>query len=250
MDDNEMTDPDETVDVAIAGGGGAGTAAGHHHDHESGGRHGPDPDTLLDRAFWDDWYRQKDRMWSGHPNPHLVTDAAGLVPGRALDIGAGEGADAIWLAEQGWEVTAVDIAALALDRGRAEAERRGPDVAGRIRWQAADITEWSPAPAAHDLVTLQFVHLTSPERAVGFPGCIAAVAPGGTLLIVGHHPSDLETDIGRWPDLDRFFTAEHLAADLGDGWEVVTAEARPRPATDPEGREITIHDSVLVARRH
>jgi thioredoxin reductase/SAM-dependent methyltransferase len=222
---------------------------GHGHDHGHGGGHGPGPDVELDQAFWEDWYAQKEQIWSGNPNPHLVTDTADLTPGRALDIGAGEGADAIWLAEQGWEVTAVDIAALALDRGRAEATRREPSVAGRVDWLAADITRWSPTPKAYDLVTLQFVHLTSAERAVGFPGCYEAVAPGGTLLVVGHDMSDLDTSAGRWPDDDRFFTAEELAADLGDGWDVTTAESRPRTMVDAEGREITIHDAVLVARR-
>ena len=163
-------------------------------------------------------------------------------------MGAGEGADAIWLAEQGWDVTAVDIASLPLERGRAEAERRSASVAGRITWLPADITEWTPDPGSYDLVTLQFVHLTRDERAVGFRGCADAVAPGGTLLIVGHHPSDMEAGVGRWPDLDRFFTAEQLADDLDDGFEVVVADARPRTASH-DGQEMHINDTVLVARR-
>jgi len=93
------------------------------------------------------------------------------------------------------------------------------------------------------------VHLTPAERAVGFRGCAEAVAPGGTLLIVGHHPSDLEGRANRWPDLDRFFTPEDLATDLGPDWEVVATDTRPRTATDPDGNEMPIHDSVLVARR-
>ena len=131
---------------------------------------------VMDQAFWDGWYAQTDQVWSGDPNPWLVAEAGGLTPGRALDVGAGEGADALWLAEQGWEVTAVDIAALALDRGRAEATRRGGDVAGRIDWHPADVTTWAPPAGAFDLVTLQFVHLTAAERAVAYPACAAAVA--------------------------------------------------------------------------
>jgi SAM-dependent methyltransferase len=169
---------------------------------------------VIDKAFWEEWYAQKDQVWSGDPNPQLVADAAGLTPGRALDIGAGEGADAIWLAERGWDVTAVDIASLPLERGRAEAERRGRGIAERITWVVADVTDRLPEPAGYDLVTLQFVHLTPAERAVAFPACAAAVAPGGTLLVVGHHPSDMATGVGRWPALDRFLTAEDLAADL------------------------------------
>ena len=204
---------------------------------------------VMDQAFWDGWYAQTDQVWSGDPNPWLVAEASELTPGRALDVGAGEGADALWLAEQGWEVTAVDIAALALDRGRAEATRRGGDVAGRIDWHPADVTTWAPPAGAFDLVTLQFVHLTAAERAVAYPACAAAVAAHGTLLVVGHDHSDLDTTAGRWDLPDRFFTAAELARDLGEEWKVVIAEARPRPATDPEGREITVHDTVLVARR-
>ena len=170
----------------------------HDHDHDHGqGHQAPGPDTVMDKAFWEDWYAQKDQVWSGNPNPHLLADTSGLTPGRALDVGAGEGADAIWLAEQGWEVTAVDIASLPLERGRVEAERRGEGRADRITWLAADITEWAPEAAAYDLVTLQFVHLTTAERAVGFRRCFDAVAPGGTLLVVGHHPSDMEAGVGR-----------------------------------------------------
>ena len=223
-----------------------GLEAEGHHGH---GQHGPGPDTVIDRAFWEDWYAQRDQVWSGDPNPHLLTDTTGLTPGRALDVGAGEGADAIWLSEQGWQVTAVDIAALPLERGRAEAERRGGDVADRITWRPADITEWEPPTGTYDLVTLQFVHLTATERAIGFRHGADAVAPGGTLLIVGHHPSDLESGIGRWPDLDRFFTPEQLVDDLDDGWDVLVAEARGRTATAPNGTPLSIHDTVLLARR-
>ncbi len=234
------------VETALAG---ADHGQSHGHDHGQGhGQHGPGPDTVIDRAFWEDWYAQKDQIWSGNPNPQLVADTAALAPGRALDVGAGEGADAIWLAEQGWEVTAVDIASLPLERGRAEAERRSPSVAGRITWLPADITDWTPEPGSYDLVTLQFVHLTRDERAVGFRSCADAVAPGGTLLIVGHHPSDMDAGVGRWPDIDRFFTAEQLADDLDDGFEVVVADARPRTASH-DGQEMHINDTVLVARR-
>ena len=110
--------------------------------------------------------------------------------------------------------------------------------------------EWQPLPeGAFDLVSLQFMHFSVEDRVPLFARCAAAVAPGGTLQIVGHHPSDLDTTVGRWPMPDRFYTADELAASLDAGWTVLAADVRPRQTTDAEGRPVTIHDAVLVARR-
>jgi len=204
----------------------------------------------MDQSLWDERYRAAHRVWSGNPNPHLVTETSGLTPGRALDVGAGEGADAIWLAERGWTVTALDFSSVALEKARAHAEERGAELAGRITWLHADLNVWQPPARAFDLVTLHFMHLASAERGPIYRGLAAAVAPGGTLLVVGHHPSDLETTARRPRDPDRLFTAEEIVGDLGDGWTIAAAEARPRPATDPDGNAITVHDAVLVARRN
>ena len=125
------------------------TSTTHDHDHgHGGGGHGPGPDAVLDHDFWEGWYAERDQVWTGNPNPALVDEAAGLAPGRALDIGAGEGGDAIWLAARGWTVTAVDIAETACERGRQAAEGAGADIAGRITWQAADIVTWAPPARA------------------------------------------------------------------------------------------------------
>ncbi len=203
---------------------------------------------VMDQAFWDARYAAADQVWSGNPNPHLITDTAGLEPGRALDVGAGEGADAVWLAEQGWSVTALDISTVALDRGRREAERRG--VAERIEWTHLDILA-SPLPdGPFDLVALHFMHFGPADRTPLFERCIDAVAPGGMLQIVAHHPSDLETTVRRPKVPEFFYTADDVAALLDDDWTVIAADARPREATDPEGRSVTIHDTVLVARRN
>jgi len=221
--------------------------ADHDHDHRHDG-HGPGPGTVLDRAFWESWYAERDQVWTGNPNPALVDEAAELTPGRALDIGAGEGGDAIWLAERGWTVTAVDIAETACERGRRAAESAGADIAGRITWQAADIVTWAPPARAFDLVAVHYVHLTDDERPTAYAACAEAVAPGGTLLIVGHHPGDMEDASQQWGE-NRFFTAEQLASELDDGWDLVAADARLRPHRDPDGNERTIRDTVLVARR-
>lgn len=204
---------------------------------------------IRDEAFWDERYRSASKVWSGKPNPQLVARVASLAPGSALDVGAGEGADAAWLAGRGWKVTALDISSVALERGRAHAAELGAEIAGRITWLHADVTGWEPPARAFDLVSIHFLHLPSAERTPLYLRLAGAVAPGGVLLVVGHHPSDLQTTVKRPPDPDLLFTAEELAAELPDGWDVLAREASPRTATDPDGETVTVHDAVLFARR-
>ncbi len=205
---------------------------------------------MINEHFWDERYRSASALWSGSPNPQLVAEAADLAPGAALDAGCGEGADALWLAERGWRVTAVDFSAVALERGAAQAVERGADVARRIEWLHEDLTAWVPAAASYDLVSAQFMHLPKRPREALFRALAAAVASGGSLLIVGHHPSDLQTAIPRPPLPELFFTASDVAALLDPhGWDIVVSAARERAATDPAGRTVTIHDAVLRARR-
>ncbi|MDQ2677298.1 MAG: FAD-dependent oxidoreductase [Actinomycetota bacterium] len=204
---------------------------------------------VMDRAFWEQRYSASDRVWSGNPNPQLVAEATELTPGTALDVGAGEGADSIWLATQGWTVTAVDISSVALDKGRVESEARGADIAGRIAWVQADLTDgWVP-PARYDLVSAQFMHLPPEHRLPLYERLAAAVAPGGHLLIVGHHPDDMSTSMHRPTVASMYFTAEQLADTLGEGWEVLVTDARSRGTVDPDGHDTVIRDAVLLARR-
>jgi SAM-dependent methyltransferase len=206
---------------------------------------------MFDEQFWEERYRSRTAIWSKRPNPQLVSEAADLAAGAALDVGSGEGADACWLAARGWQVTAVDFATTALRRGAAHADALGADLAGRIRWVHADLTTWVPAAGVFDLVSAQFMHLPAAQRRVLFARLATSVAPGGTLLAVGHHPSDLRTTMPRPPMADLYFTAEEVGDTLDSGeWDVLAADARPRSAEDPEGREVTIHDTVLRARRH
>ncbi|HWG73562.1 MAG TPA: class I SAM-dependent methyltransferase [Acidimicrobiales bacterium] len=208
-------------------------------------------DAVTNQAFWDDRYRSSSALWSGQPNPHLVSEAVDLVAGVALDVGCGEGADAIWLAERGWQVTALDLSTVALERGEAQALERGADMASRITWLHADLGEWVPPAARYDLVSVQFMHLPTEPRQALFRRLSAAVAPGGFLLIVGHHPSDLQTTAKRPRSADLLFTAGDVAAGLdAHGWEVIVSAARERDAVDPDGRAVTVHDAVLSARRH
>ena len=212
--------------------------------------HTPDVTGLFTQEFWDERYRSADRIWSGNPNPRLVEHVAGLTPGTALDVGCGEGADAIWLAARGWHVTGIDVSTVALDRAATRAAEAGEEVAARIRWQQGDLMSWDPAPLQFDLVSAQFLHLPPPARESLFRRLAAAVRPGGTFLFVGHHPSDLETTVGRWNLPELFFTADEIAAALNpDGWQIIVAGAPERQTLDPDGRPITIRDAVLRARR-
>jgi SAM-dependent methyltransferase len=203
----------------------------------------------FDQAFWDDRYRSHEALWSSNPNPHLVAEVAGLTPGTALDVGCGEGADAIWLAGHGWQVTAVDISAVALERAAGRAVGAGAGIAGRVTWLHHDLTDWEP-PHPYDLVSSQYFHLPSVPRRALLTRLEAAVAPGGTLLIVGHHPSDMHTTVHRPQMPDLFYTGDEIAEQLdSDRWDVVHNTASARTATDPEGRSVTVHDTVLRATR-
>ena len=206
--------------------------------------------TIFERDAWEQRYQARPSIWSGNPNPQLVAEATDLPAGRALDVGSGEGADAIWLAARGWRVTATDISTTALERAATHARTAGDEVAARITWLQADLREQPPAAAGFDLVSAQFMHLPGEPRRELFARLAAAVAPGGTLLIVGHHPSDLRTTAARMHFPEMMYTAEEVAAALDPGhWQVLTTAARPRTATDLAGNEIAIQDAVLVARR-
>ncbi len=195
--------------------------------------------------IWDERYLAADRLWSGRPNPQLVTEAAGMPPGEALDVGCGEGADAIWLAGRGWRVTGVDVSGVALER----AARHAADGDG-VTWLRVDLTAWTP-PARHfDLVNVQFLQAPQPERGDTLIAVAAAVRPGGVLLVVGHSPRDLELGLRR-PRPELLFTADEVSAAVTaePGWKVLVCESRPRQASHPDGGTVTVHDEVVSLLR-
>ena len=202
------------------------TVGGHVHEE-----HPTDP-----AEFWEDFYRPGHQPWSGRPNQALVTELTDQpVPvggGRALDLGCGAGADAIWLAQQGWTVTGVDISASALDHAAAEAETAG--VADRIEWLQHDLDGGLP-DGTWDLVAAAYLH--SPvelQREKVLRRAAAAVAPGGTLIVIGHQdPGSRQPD----PPVDVTFpTADDVLASLDlDGWTVERAEALQVEVASPEG---------------
>jgi len=185
-------------------------------------------------------------VWSGNPNPQLVAEVSAMTPGRALDIGSGEGADAIWLAQQGWQVTGLDFSQVALDRSAAHAEEVG--VGASIQWLHGDLRTWSAGAERWDLVTSQFMHQPFGGMVPITRTLADAVAPGGTLLIVGHHPGDVETGL-RWSIGGALFTPEELLPALeADAWQVTT-EIRDREVPGPDGNLVTVRDSLVLAQR-
>ncbi|WP_226365133.1 cyclopropane-fatty-acyl-phospholipid synthase family protein [Pseudonocardia sp. ICBG162] len=199
-------------------------------------------------AFWDAHYDTRPQIWSGDANAALVAEAADLPAGRALDVGCGEGGDAVWLAARGWRVDAVDVSPVAVERARAAVERAG--WADAVTLTASDLRSDPPAAGVYDLVNAQFLHLPPDVRRPLYAALADAVAPGGTLLLVLHHPRDLAAGIPRPPEPELFPDEHELAGALDpDRWEVLVADARPRPVTLPDGSTVTGHDAVVRARR-
>lgn len=208
--------------------------------HEHHGEHG---ETEYTQEFWDERYGSADRIWSGRPNTQLVAQVTDLAPGDALDVGSGEGADAIWLASRGWRVTAVDVSAVALDRAAQVAMAAG--LQSLISWEQRDMLSWDPGQARFDLVSAQFMHLPRPAQDSMHTRLAAAVRPGGTLLIVGHLHDELHAHIA-----PRFRPAEDIAAALDpDAWQIIVATAIDRSGTGPDGEPVLLSDSVLRAVR-
>ena len=164
-------------------------------------------------------------------------------------MGCGEGADAIWLARSGWQVVAADISGVALERGARHARDSGPEVPERIEWRQVDLLASPPEPDSFDLVSAQFMQLPPEPRERLFTALMASVRRGGTLLVVGHHVSDLAAGVHRPPMPELFYSPEQIAALLDDSWTVDVGAVRPRPASNPDGAEVTVHDTVLAATR-
>jgi len=198
---------------------------------------------------WEEHYGEREPVWSGRVNVWLAELVEPMTPGRALDLGCGEGADAMWLAEHGWHVTAVDISRTALDRAAADAVAR--NLADRIDFQRHDLTESFP-DGAFDLVSAQYLHSTVPlDRARLLRRAADAVAPGGTMLIVDHGAappwaSKLDHHHHEFPSAEQVVSLLNL--DDAE-WDRVRVEAVERDAVGPEGQHAVLTDNVMVLRR-
>jgi SAM-dependent methyltransferase len=199
-----------------------------------------------DDREWDTRYARADRVWSGRPNGSLVAELPGAGSGRALDVGCGEGADAIWLAQRGWRVTALDVSQVALERGRLAAEEAGAE----IEWVHAGLVDAGLPPRSFDLVSVHYPALRRTPGGDAVRAMLEAVAPGGTLLVVHHADVNREHALARGFDPEDYVSSGDVAAALDEGWDVEVQEQRARdvpPSGSGSGHHVD--DLVLRARR-
>ena len=205
----------------------------------------PGPEDFFEPAGWEQRYAGEGSMWSGRPNPQLVAEVTALTPGTALDVGCGEGGDVIWLAQQGWHVTGADFAAAGLERAARHAAEAG--VADRTDWWQVDAREIVADGRAYDLVATHFLHPPDGGMAEVTRRLTELVALGGHLLVVGHAPSHVHSQLD---DSHRraMFVAADLVPALPADFEALVVEQRPR-RVERDGTTYDIEDSTLLARR-
>jgi len=193
---------------------------------------------------WNERYASTDLVWGVAPNRFVAEELGDLPPGRGLDLACGEGRNAIWLAQRGWRVTAVDFAAVAIEKGRKLAASEGVDV----DWRVEDVTAWTPAPGAFDLVCIAYLQLAAHQRAQAFERAAAAVAPRGTFFVVAHDSRNLTDGHGGPQDAGVLYTAGDVVGFL-DGFEVVRAGEVFRTLTRADGTNVEAIDCLVRAVR-
>lgn len=191
------------------------------------------------RGMWDERYAAKGHLWGAEPNVFLVEIAGDVAPGTALDLGCGQGRNAIWLASRGHTVTGLDFSAVAIDQAREIAAESGIDVS----FEAVDLSAWEPGGEVWDLVLLTYVHMIEERRRTVHAAAANAVAPGGRIVIIAHHLDNLEHGVGGPPIPELLFTEEQLAGDFAD-FQIERNERVIRPTEN--GDDI---DIVFVARK-
>ncbi|WP_316525823.1 class I SAM-dependent methyltransferase [Kitasatospora brasiliensis] len=170
----------------------------------------------MDSQDWDDRYAASELVWGVEPNRWVVREMAGHTPGHALDLAAGEGRNAIWLAAQGWEVTGLDFSAVALERAERLTAELPDEVADRLTWRHGDARTVEAPAAGYDLVLVAYLQLPAADRRDALRRAADALAPGGTLLVIGHDLSNLTEGVGGPQDPAVLFTPEDVLADLAD----------------------------------
>ena len=193
-------------------------------------RGGPGPSLSgMDADGWDERYAASGLVWSRGPNQFVEAECAGLPPGTAVDLAAGEGRNAIWLARRGWRVTAVDFSTVALDKGRTLAG----DLA--VDWVCADATAWTPAEPV-DLVVVAYFQVPAADRRTAHRHAVESLRPGGTFVLVAHDTTNLTEGTGGPQDASVLMTAGDVLADLdGIGVDVVRAERVERVVATADG---------------
>ncbi len=191
------------------------------------------------REDWDRKYASGELLWGARPNRVLVAEASELPPGRALDLACGEGRNAVWLAERGWDALGVDFSEVAIEKARSRAAALGVDVEFLCR----DLLEFESEPSTYDLVLVFFLQLPAAQRTVVLERAAKALAPGGTLVVVGHDLVNLTDGVGGPSDPSVLYTPDDLVADLA-GLEIERAE---RLLRDVEGADRPAIDAFVRA---
>lgn len=233
---------------------------------------------VVDNRAWDERYAAAELMWGTEPNRWFAAETRDLPAGRALDLAAGEGRNAIWLAARGWQVTAVDFSSVALERGRRlAAAESDPALSERITWLAVDVLTYRPPAAAFSLVSLVYLQLPADERRQVMRLAAEAVAPGGVLLVIGHDTTNLTEGVGGPRDAGVLFTPDDILADVNEvdmseadvggtvrrtgaegtnavprsvtGWRVERAERVLRPVLTSDGTTRDAIDALVRLRR-
>ena len=199
----------------------------------------------MDRARWDRCYEGRELVWSAEPNRFLVAETATVMPGRVIDLACGEGRNAIWLAEHGWQAVGADFSEVGLHKARELATARGVTV----EWVAADLRDYRPDRRAFDLVLVFYLQVPAPERRPMLQAAAEAVAPGGRFLLVAHDSSNLQCGYGGPPDPAVLYAAHDVVTDIdGRGLQIERAERVKRPVHTPDGQRVAL-DALVRARR-
>lgn len=193
---------------------------------------------------WDERYSSKDRVWSGEPNGGLVAEVAGMPTGTVLDVGCGEGADAVWLALRGWDVTAIDVSGVAVERARQHAESAG----ARVHFEAVGLLEAVRDGPTYDLVSAQYPALQKTPAHEAEHAMIDAVAPGGVPLVIHHADVDKDQSREHGFDTDDYVSPTDVAALLDNSWRIEVDERRARSVSGGSGAHHA-KDLVIRARR-
>ena len=200
----------------------------------------------MDSSAWDQRYADSEFLWTVHPNRFLLEEAAALPSGRALDLACGEGRNAVWLAQRGWQVTGVDFSAVAIEKARMLATERGL----YPQWIVADLLEYQPAKRAFELVLVLYLQLPAEQRRQIVRRAADAVAPAGMLLIVAHDSENIEHGHGGPQDPAVLYTAQDVVADLdGSGLRIERADRVQRSVQTPDGQRVAL-DALVRATGH
>jgi SAM-dependent methyltransferase len=198
----------------------------------------------MDAETWNARYREQELVWSAAPNQSVERWCADLPPGKVIDLAAGEGRNAIWLAERGWDATAVDYSAVAIDKARQIADRRGVTITTEV----ADLSSYVPTPRGYDLVLVAYLQLVDSELSPILERAAAAVAPGGRFFLINHDLANLAGGYGGPQSADVLTTPQQVVAAIGDELVIERAEVVERRVQTPDGERVAL-DTLVVAER-